>query len=388
MKFKQSHSVLFVSALLLLFAASVQAQVTGSGTTDTIPLWTSTTAIGNSQLFQKNGNVGLGTKTPTAKLDVVGPNNGPLVLGSNTSTSTTTTPVGAEGIASSAAGIGVVGIASSTASGSLARGVVGTSSAEGGNGVQGLATAACATYCPSGVYGITTLGGAGVNAVALNTTGASNGVQVINYSPQGVAIAAANVGGGVLFSAASGASYTTVFQVDGAGNVFIKGNLSKGSGSFKIDHPLDPANKYLSHSFVESPDMMNIYNGIVVLDAHGDATVKMPDYFQALNSEFRYQLTSIGAPGPNLYVAEEISGNHFKISGGKAGSKVSWQVTGVRQDAYANAHRIEVEEAKPAQERGRYLHPELFGATDQDAIGANNQHFQTAPVSPAVGGGM
>ncbi|MFG0313074.1 MAG: hypothetical protein ACF8LL_02645, partial [Phycisphaerales bacterium] len=39
------------------------------------------------------------------------------------------------------------------------------------------------------------------------------------------------------------------------GDVHIDGTLSKSSGSFKIDHPLDPENKYLSHSYVESPDM-------------------------------------------------------------------------------------------------------------------------------------
>src|SRR5262245_8440898 len=41
-----------------------------------------------------------------------------------------------------------------------------------------------------------------------------------------------------------------------AGSVQITGNLAKGGGSFKIDHPLDPENKYLYHSFIESPDMM------------------------------------------------------------------------------------------------------------------------------------
>jgi hypothetical protein len=54
-------------------------------------------------------------------------------------------------------------------------------------------------------------------------------------------------------------------------------------------------------------------------------------------------------------------GNHFKIAGGTAGARVSWQVTGVRQDAWANAHRVQVEEEKPMGERGTYLHPELFG---------------------------
>jgi hypothetical protein len=145
------------------------------------------------------------------------------------------------------------------------------------------------------------------------------------------------------------------------GNVEIRGNLTKSSGSFKIDHPLDPANKYLSHSFVESPDMMNIYNGNVVLDGRGEAVVAMPDWFDALNRDFRYQLTAVGAPAPDLHVAAEVERNRFAIAGGRPGMKVSWQVTGVRRDAYAEAYRIKVEEEKPAGQRGRYLNPEAFG---------------------------
>jgi hypothetical protein len=151
--------------------------------------------------------------------------------------------------------------------------------------------------------------------------------------------------------------------IDSAGNVTIPGTLSKGGGSFKIDHPLDPANKYLYHSFVESPDMMNIYNGNVILDANGEAWVQLPDWFEALNRDFRYQLTSIGGFAP-VYIAEKIQGNRFKIAGGTPGLEVSWQVTGVRQDAYANAHRILVEEDKPTAEQGRYLHPELYGQSN------------------------
>lgn len=48
----------------------------------------------------------------------------------------------------------------------------------------------------------------------------------------------------------------------------------------------------------------------------------LPEWFETLNRDFRYQLTAVGAPGPNLYVAEEISGNHFKIAGGQPGAKV------------------------------------------------------------------
>jgi hypothetical protein len=140
------------------------------------------------------------------------------------------------------------------------------------------------------------------------------------------------------------------------GNVAIFGSLSKSSGSFLIDHPLDPENKYLLHSFVESPDMMNVYNGNATLDASGEAIVTLPDYFGALNIDYRYQLTPIGAPGPNLYIAEEILDNQFTIAGGTPGGKVSWQVTGIRNDAYAHDNRIVVEQDKPASERGTYLY--------------------------------
>jgi hypothetical protein len=153
-----------------------------------------------------------------------------------------------------------------------------------------------------------------------------------------------------------------------SGNLNVVGTLSKGGGTFKIDHPLDPANKYLYHSFVESPDMMNIYNGVVLLDSKGEAWVEMPAWFQKLNSDYRYQLTPIGAPGPNLYVAEEIQGNRFKIAGGKPGSKVSWEVTGIRQDPFAQKHRVVVEEEKAAADRGFYLYPEAYGLPKEKSI--------------------
>jgi len=157
-----------------------------------------------------------------------------------------------------------------------------------------------------------------------------------------------------------------LLTVSDTGDVNIRGNLTKGSGGFKIDHPLDPADKYLYHSFVESPDMMNIYNGNVVLDANGEAEVHLPDWFEALNRDFRYQLTCIGGFAP-VYVSREIENNRFRIAGGVPGLKVSWQVTGIRQDAYANAHRIPVEEEKQPSELGHYLHPELFGSVEHGA---------------------
>jgi hypothetical protein len=152
-----------------------------------------------------------------------------------------------------------------------------------------------------------------------------------------------------------------------SGNVQITGNLSKGGGSFKIDHPLDPENQYLYHSFVESPDMMNIYNGNITTDANGEAVVELPSYFQALNRDFRYQLSVIGTFAQAI-IAEEISNNRFTIKSSAPQVKVSWQVTGVRQDAYANKHRIPVEELKNENERGHYLYPELYNQPEEKSI--------------------
>ncbi len=132
------------------------------------------------------------------------------------------------------------------------------------------------------------------------------------------------------------------------GDLYVGGTLSKAAGSFRIDHPLDPEHKYLQHSFVESPDMMNIYNGVAILDQTGSVEVRLPLYFEALNRDFRYQLTPIGGFAP-LYIEREVKNNRFKIAGGNPGMRVSWQVTGIRHDGYANAHRIPVETKKPRQ---------------------------------------
>jgi hypothetical protein len=160
-----------------------------------------------------------------------------------------------------------------------------------------------------------------------------------------------------------------VFTLDEDGDLWIEGTLTKGAGGFKIDHPLDPENRYLYHSFVESPDMMNVYNGNAILDADGEAWVELPDWFEALNEEFRYQLTCIGGYAP-VYIAQEVEDNRFQIAGGTPGLKVSWQVTGIRHDAYAEANRLPVEEDKPSQEQGAYLHPAAYGLPESAGIPA------------------
>ncbi|NWJ97965.1 MAG: hypothetical protein HXX20_19595 [Chloroflexi bacterium] len=259
---------------------------------------------------------------------------------------------------SSNTGIGMYGYSSNNGSG-----VVGNSSS--GNGIYGTSSSG------HGVGGNAT-SGIGVGGASTNNYGVA-GTSTSSYGVFGASTNSYGVYG------QSTNSYAGYF----AGNVQITGALSKASGTFKIDHPLDPAHKYLSHSFVESPDMLNIYNGNVILDANGEAIIELPTWFEALNRDFRYQLTAIGQASPDLFIAEEIANNRFKIAGGKADQRVSWLVTGIRQDAWANANRVQVEEDKTEAEQGKYLHPEAFGLPREGNSIAEHHIPDVPPAPPA-----
>ena len=199
-------------------------------------------------------------------------------------------------------------------------------------GVKGEASVASGSMGHIGVYGRATNGG------------------MFNYAVYGTSYGPA--------------SYAGYFS----GDVEVNGVLSATTKYFKVDHPLDPANKYLVHACVESDEMVNVYSGNVVLDSGGKARVELPDWFEAVNKDFRYQLTAVGAPGPNLFIAEKISDGGFVISGGDPGMEVSWQVTGVRHDPFAEANRMVVEQDKPPHEIGKYRHPELYGRSETEAV--------------------
>jgi len=183
----------------------------------------------------------------------------------------------------------------------------------------------------------------------------ATGEGVYGYSESGKGIRGFRTGGGD-------------YAGDFSGNVRVQGTLTKTAGSFQIDHPLDPENKYLQHSFVESPDVMNIYNGNMVLDSRGEAWIDLPDWFEALNKDFRYQLTCLGNFAP-VYIAEKISGNRFKIAGGAPGLEISWQVTGIRHDPYIEAHPLQVEKEKTPEERGRFVSPLEYGRPESMGVG-------------------
>lgn len=216
-------------------------------------------------------------------------------------------------------------------SGTATAGVLGYADAPSSNGVYG--ECSNGTSWPLGIWGVSVRGNPNIYGYT-NTNGYA-GYFGLASTPN--------------------AGYVRVLN-----DLSVVGLVSKGGGSFLIDHPLDPENKYLYHSFVESPDMMNIYNGNVTTDENGEAVVKLPDYFQALNKDYRYQLTPIGQFAQCM-VLKEIENNQFVIKTDKPNVKVSWQVTGVRQDPFANMYRIVPEVEKKPEEKGYYLHPECYG---------------------------
>jgi hypothetical protein len=372
--------------------------LSGGGTANFVPLWASSSTLGNSALFQSTSHfVGVNTTNPQAQFDSVSTSKwairglsegsakgGVGVLGLAQSASAAN--IGVQGVSNSATGVGGDFENMSPTGGDIlhaeATGGTRVLTLNTGSGTTGTAVLTVTagelypTYVPSTSDAVVGTGG------NLGPTSGAGGVftggQNFNFISPGFGVVASGgnnddsltvTGDGIL--AAPGEDCCgggTGLAGNFLGDIQTEGTSNSSSSAFKIDHPLDPANQYLYHSSVESPDMKNMYDGVVRLNEKGEATVAMPEYFGALNRDFRYQLTSIGAPGPGLYVAEELVNNQFKIAGGAPGSKVSWQVTGIRQDAWASAHRVQTEVAKPPIERGYYLHPELFGAPEERGV--------------------
>jgi len=339
-----------------------QADQTGGGGSLTLPFAGNTSSSSGAFVVTQANSVVL-QADPTFASAQTGIPAGVVGVAS----ATTNTAAGVAGFSSSPNSPAIVGWNGSTAAGqdTDAAGIIGISDNPNGTGVSGEATAT--TGSSAGVRGWTN-SASGIGVHGGNEAGGLAGkfdgqVQIQGALTMGNIIqrlggGQVQIGGGIQVTS-GGATITGNSAI--TGTLAVTGTVSKGGGTFKIDHPLDPANKYLYHSFVESPDMMNIYNGVIRLDARGEAWVTMPEWFGALNMDFRYQLTPIGNPGGRiLYIAKEIQGNRFKIAGGRANAKVSWQVTGVRQDAWANANRVQVEVQKPPQEQGKYLYPELI----------------------------
>jgi hypothetical protein len=326
---------------------------------------------GNSSFM---GNLGIGTTAPSSKLTVAGmiqSTSGGFKFPDGTVLTTATMATGLtlvshdSTLAGAGTGASPLGVAAPLAlSSALDASVLTlTSTAIGGHGLTATGGPNATGAIINGGPGTSTYDGG--DAIDVYGGGGSSGGAAI-YAIGGSGSVYSG-GYGIVAYAGLEPNFSRIHAAYFGGNVTVSGSLSKAGGSFKIDHPLDPANKYLSHSFVESPDMMNVYNGNIVTDARGTATVQLPDWFESLNRDFRYQLTVIGQFAQAI-VSSEIASNQFTIRTDKPNVKVSWQVTGIRQDPWADAHRIPVEEEKTEKTRGYYLHPELYDQPSEKSI--------------------
>src|ERR1700674_4647525 len=327
----------------------------GTATANSVAKFTTACTIQSSAITETGGKVGIGTAAPAVALDVLGNNAGLRLSGTGTHQVTVT------GASSGRLGQDATGFFfASDTNGKIIKFLTNNGALNEWMRITSTGNVGIGTTAPANRLDVvaSAAGATGLSVQATDLTIANTAVSGLANGLNGAGVFGEAENGSLAFGVWGRSASGVAGQFDG--NVNVTGTLSKAGGSFKIDHPMDPSNRYLYHSFVESPDMKNIYDGVAKLDTRGEAVVQLPAWFGALNKEFRYQLTCIGGFAP-VYIAEEISENRFKISGGNPGMKVSWMVTGIRQDAWANAHRIPVEEEKPAQERGYYLHPELYG---------------------------
>ncbi len=261
---------------------------------------------------------------------------------------------GVEGIASAAYQSGVSGAAVS----SHGYGVTGYNGSSENTGYLGAGSAAVLGESSSGSAG--RFFGGGDDAVYIENSGAGRGLHVVSHNDTGVWIESTGTGfAGLDVRRAADSDLAGYFK----GRVTVTGTLTAGSKSFRIDDPTDPANRYLYHTSVESPDMKNLYDGNVTTDDEGFATVTLPAWFEALNGDFRYQLTVIGGGDRwvQARIARPIEDNSFVIETSAPHTMVSWQVTGIRRDPWARMHRTPVEQPKPEELRGTYVHPKAYG---------------------------
>lgn len=279
--------------------------------------------------------------------------NGYAVQASSTNTTaiTASSTAGSAIVANSTNGSGIVSTTTSSAANASA--VFGTNNSVNGFALRGLSLNGVAVRGETNGNSSVAVWGAAAGTSSAGVVGHGQGI-----GTSGVLDNATGGGYGIYGYAntVNPSAWAGYF----AGNVYVTGTVSKAAGTFTIDHPSDPKNKILNHSFVESPDMKNVYDGRGVVGTDGSVTIKLPDYFGDLNENFCYQLTCLGSQISTLTVYEEIKNNEFVVCG-SSGQKFCWQVTGNRKDAYARKNPVVVEVEKTGEMKGNYLNPEAFG---------------------------
>ena len=126
-------------------------------------------------------------------------------------------------------------------------------------------------------------------------------------------------------------------KLDVVGNVTISGSITKGSGSFRIDHPIKPNTHHLVHSFVEAPTADNIYRGTVTLIG-GAATVNLDTAARLTSGTFEALNTNVDCWVSNKSGWTAVRGNvegamlTITAQDSNCTDTVSWLVIGERHD--------------------------------------------------------
>jgi hypothetical protein len=361
--------------------------VMGGGTLGRLTKWTGFTSsnsfIGNSTIFEdKFGAVGIGTDTPTSRLTVAGVIE-TIIGGFKFPDGTLQTTSASGALLGVAHDTTLVGDGTGGSPLGVAVPLILSGSVEQGNIVEvtNTATFGVGMVVNGGASGIGLRAIAGDSVEGGGNTGltAFGGNSGTGSGGEGVVgLGGDSFGGGK--SAGTGINAVGGEGFDGAlnglagefsGNVEVRGDVEvtqdlnvSGTKNFKIDHPLDPENKYLYHAAIESSEVLNVYSGNVTTNNNGEAIVGLPDWFEAMNRDLRYQLTVIGTLA-HAIVASEMKNNRFTIKTSAPNVKVSWQVTGVRSDPTLKIRPFIVEQEKPERERGSYLNPRAYGQPEE-----------------------
>lgn len=284
----------------------------------------------------------------------------------------------------------IYGEVSSTAPGADSAAVRGVNNGSGGNGIGVWGSQAGSGYGVSGTSSLGT-GVRGDSTSYIGVNGFSDSYIGVNgFSTSYIGVYGDSSGSGIGVYGGSGGTYAGFFDGPLYGISLDAGSASATVKAFRIDHPVDPAGKILMHSCVESNERLTVYAGTVTTDAVGEAIIELPPYFSALNRDLRYQLTVIGSFAQAM-VKHEVKANRFSIATSEPGTKVCWQVSGVRQDAYAAAHPLVVEAAKTGKDKGKYLNPVEHGQPESKGVDyelrQRARRDAAARTTPALPGG-